>query len=57
MSGRYRGYHHNKRLTGPHTMEWFFSAPVTDDMVIINQTWKQNLRKELQLTNYHNVRF
>lgn len=57
MSGRYTGYHNTKRLQGPNTMEVFFSSPITDDMIIINQTWKQNLRKELQLTNYHNVRF
>ena len=45
MSGRYIGYHDTKKLRGPGTMEMFFKSPITDDMIIINQTWKQNLRK------------
>ena len=57
MSGREIGYHDTKPLRGPASWGLFFRAPITDDMVIINQTWKQNLRKELQLTNYHNVLF
>lgn len=57
MSGRYIGYHDTKPLTGPIFIDMLFKTPFTDDMVVLNQTWKQNIRKELQLTNHHRVEF
>ena len=45
MSGRYVGLHDTKPLRGPASWDLFFRTPITDDMIIINQTWKQNIRK------------
>lgn len=57
MSGRYIGYHNTNFLRGPIAWDLFFRVPITDDMVIINPTWRQNIRKHLQMSNYHNVDF
>ena len=57
MSGRYGGYHDKKMLRSPTPFDMLFRIPITPDQIVINQTWKQNLRKELQLTNSYNVQF
>ena len=56
-SGRYTGFHSTNMLRSPTFFDMLFRVPITPDKVIINQTWKQNLRKELQLTNSYNVQF
>eukprot|EP00919_Chromeraceae_sp_WS-2016_P009795 GHVR01023052.1.p1 GENE.GHVR01023052.1~~GHVR01023052.1.p1 ORF type:complete len:141 (+),score=2.05 GHVR01023052.1:208-630(+) len=55
--GRMKGYHKGKKLRSPNVFDFFFKSPITANQIILNQTWRQNLRKELQLTNYHNVEF
>jgi hypothetical protein len=57
MSGRYTGYHDTKPLRGPSWFDLGLRVPLTPDQLIINQTWKQNIRKELQLTNANRVEF
>ncbi len=55
MSGRYGGFHSKKMLRSPTCFDLLFRVPISSDQIIINQTWKQNIRKELQLTNSYNV--
>lgn len=57
MSGRYTGYHNSNMVRSPTLFDTAFRVPISPDMIIINQTWKQNIRKQLQLTNTHNVAF
>ena len=57
MSGRYGGFHDKKMLRGPTNFDMLFRVPIENDQIVINPTWKQNLRKELQLTNSYNVQF
>lgn len=45
MTGRFEGFHDTKPLRGPTAFDAFFRAPLTPDQIILNQTWKQNLRK------------
>lgn len=57
MSGRYIGYHDTKPLRGPSLLDNLFRSPITPDQIIVNPTWRQNIRKELQLTNSQGVVF
>lgn len=45
MSGRYLGYHDKKPLRGPSVFDLWFRVPIQPNMIIVNQTWKQNIRK------------
>lgn len=45
MSGRYLGYHDKKPLRGPSAFDLWFRVPIQPNMIILNQTWKQNIRK------------
>jgi len=45
MSGRYTGFHDKKPLRGPSAFDLWFRVPITPNQIIINQTWKQNIRK------------
>jgi hypothetical protein len=45
MSGRYIGYHNTKPLRGPSMFDALFRIPLDPNEIIINQTWKQNIRK------------
>ena len=53
--GRMKGYHTRKLLRSPNAFDYMMRAPLTSNEIIINQTWTQNLRKEIQLTNHYNV--
>lgn len=55
MSGRYTGFHDQKMLRSPTYFDVLFRVPISPDQIVINPTWKQNIRKELQLTNSYNV--
>ena len=57
MTGRYSGFHDTNALRSPQPFDMMFKVPITPDQIVINPTWKQNLRKELHLTNFHNVQF
>ena len=57
MSGRYTGFHDRKPLRSPQPFDLMFKVPISDDQLTINPTWRQNLRKELHMTNFHNVQF
>lgn len=57
MSGRYVGYHNTNPLRGPSMLDGLFRNPLTPDQVIVNPTWRQNIRKEIQLTNSNGVSF
>ena len=57
MSGRYIGYHNTKPLRGPSLLDNLFRTPIQLDQVIVNPTWRQNIRKELHLTNLNGVAF
>ncbi len=55
--GRMKGYHTRKLLRSPNAFDYMMRAPLTANEIILNQTWTQNLRKEIQLTNHYNVEF
>jgi hypothetical protein len=55
--GRMKAYHTQKNVRSPNAFDYMMRAPLTSNEVIINQTWTQNLRKEIQLTNHYNVEF
>jgi hypothetical protein len=57
MSGRYIGYHNTKPLRGPSLVDAAFRVPISPREIVLNQTWKQNIRKELHLTNANGVSF
>lgn len=44
-SGRMKGYHNRKNFHTPHFPEGVMRSPFTPDMVILNPTWRQNIRK------------
>ena len=50
-----RGYHTQKLMRTPNSFDYMMRAPIESKEIIMNQTWTQNIRKELQLTNYNNV--
>lgn len=56
-SGRMKGYHNKKLFLGLNHIDRSLKIQFSPDMVVLNPTWKQNLRKELQLTNIYNVAF
>jgi hypothetical protein len=45
MSGRYIGYHNTKPLRGPSLADAAFRVPISPREIVLNQTWKQNIRK------------
>ena len=55
--GRMKGFHNKAPIRSPHLFDSLFKTPLTADQIVLNPTWKQNLRKELQLTNANNVQF
>jgi hypothetical protein len=56
-SGRMKGYHSRKPFHQVNMIEGPMRSHFVPDLVTVNPTWKQNIRKELQLTNNHNVVF
>ena len=56
-SGRMKGYHNHKQLHRVNTIEGLLYTHFWPNMVTLNPTWRQNIRKELQLTNNYNVVF
>lgn len=56
-SGRMKGYHHRKPFHNPNMIEGPMRTHFYPELVTLNPTWRQNIRKQLQLTNYHNVAF
>ena len=56
-SGRMKGYHNRKNFHSVNMIEGPMRTHFTPDMVTLNPTWKQNIRKQLQLTNNYNVKF
>lgn len=57
MSGRYIGYHDQKPLRSPDIFQSLMRVTFDESMVEVNPTWRQNIRKQLQLTNAHGVVF
>lgn len=57
MSGRYQGYHNTHPLRSVSVLDGIVRIPIRPHQIVLNQTWKQNIRKELQLTNSHGVVF
>jgi hypothetical protein len=55
--GRMKGYHKRTPVATPNFWDALFRSPLTANQIEINPTWRQNIRKELQLTNTHNVEF
>jgi hypothetical protein len=55
--GRMKGFHKRTTVAAPNFWDNFFKTPLMSSQIEINPTWRQNLRKELQLTNAHNVEF
>jgi len=56
-SGRMKGYHNKHLLHNPNMIEGPMRTHFFPELVTLNPTWKQNIRKELQLTNHYNVVF
>lgn len=56
-SGRMKGYQNRKQFHGVNLIEGLMRSHFQPDYVTLNPTWKQNIRKELQLTNHYNVHF
>lgn len=56
-SGRMKGYHNRKTFHTPNFPEGIMRTHFSPDMVTLNPTWRQNIRKQLQLTNNYNVQF
>jgi hypothetical protein len=56
-SGRMKGFHNRENLHSPNVVDAMMKTRFTPDLVTLNPTWKQNIRKQLQLTNNYNVVF
>lgn len=56
-SGRMKGYHNRKPFHVPNFPEGPMRTHFFPELVTLNPTWKQNIRKQLQLTNNYNVQF
>lgn len=56
-SGRMKGYHNQKPFHNPNMIEGPMRTHFFPELVTLNPTWKQNIRKQLQLTNNYNVAF
>ena len=56
-SGRMKGYQNQKQFHTPNFPEGPMRTHFYPELVTLNPTWKQNIRKELQLTNNYNVNF
>ena len=56
-SGRMKAYHDRKEFQRVNTVEGILRSHFEPNMVTLNPTWRQNIRKELQLTNNYNVAF
>jgi hypothetical protein len=56
-SGRMKGYHNQKMFHSPNMIEGPMRTHFFPELVTLNPTWRQNIRKELQLTNQYNVQF
>lgn len=56
-SGRMKGYHNRKTFHTPNFPEGMMRTHFFPELVTLNPTWRQNIRKELQLTNNYNVQF
>ena len=56
-SGRMKAYHNRKEFHRINTVEAILRSHFQPNMVTLNPTWRQNIRKELQLTNKYNVAF
>jgi len=56
-SGRMKGYHSRTQLHRLNSIEGPMRTHFYPELVTLNPTWKQNIRKELQLTNNYNVNF
>ena len=56
-SGRMKGYHDRKPFHNPNVIEAQMRTHFFPELVTLNPTWKQNIRKQLQLTNSYNVAF
>lgn len=56
-SGRMKGYHNRKEFQRMNAVEGIMRTHFFPELVTLNPTWKQNIRKELQLTNNYNVQF
>ena len=52
-----KGYHNRKYFHSPNMIEGPMRTHFFPDLVTLNPTWKQNIRKQLQLTNNYNVLF
>lgn len=55
--GRMKGYFNKATFFGYNHFEGAMKSPLRDDWVTLNPTFRQNVRKELQLTNNYNVVF
>jgi hypothetical protein len=55
--GRMKGFHKRTAVITPNFWDAFFRSPLNANQIEINPTWRQNIRKELQLTNAYNVQF
>lgn len=55
--GRMKGFHKRTPMITPNFWDSFFRSPLQANQIEINPTWRQNIRKELQLTNSYNVNF
>jgi hypothetical protein len=43
--GRMQGFHKQKQMRSPNFFDALFRAPLTGDLIVLNPTWKQNIRK------------
>lgn len=55
--GRMKGFHKRTPVITPNFWDAFFKSPLHANQIELNPTWRQNIRKELQLTNTYNVQF
>jgi len=53
--GRMKGFHKRSPVITPNFWDAFFKSPLQANQIELNPTWRQNIRKELQLTNTYNV--
>lgn len=44
-AGRMQGYHNKAKIRSFNVFDTFLKAPLTPDLVVLNPTWRQNLRK------------
>lgn len=52
-----KGFHKRSPVITPNFWDAFFRSPLQANQIELNPTWRQNIRKELQLTNTYNVQF